>query len=474
MKAWPLTLLLLLLLPAGSTAVSAQPALNGKREIAGVEVFRDLTQPRQFYYLPGKLALAHEQSGRPKFQLVQLRYTGTALQGDQGDRGFFNLVQVGIERQPVTSAELTAIRNQLGPRANLDPLPVSSMEAFLLMPQAEDGGRYLRVGGTKGLSGQPKSGQKVWTETWFTARLGPREAELLWDGIEGGQLAFSIGYTVYASIVDDLAGEYRLAADSSARAELGELLEDFVAPDSVAAPHAVRAGSIPVELDAERWPDLSRRIDLNEGASPAWAFLEVRCYDFANALRPDLAMKTVEIEATGVTGDPVRLKPLRFLSSRPSVHTQEVRFPYAVDLTKPYRYRTVDYDVEGDRHAEEWTRAEKWAGLLDLTTPPEAIPYREHEIEVELDTAAFRQESVANVEVDLLYTRDGRPQREKMRWDLTKVSSATLQLRRFFADKESAVSYVLTVRSGSDAAGRSYPPRPVGSDQYLHLRPRPR
>jgi hypothetical protein len=462
----------LLLLAPFIPRLSAQPLLSSVEKIEGVEVFQDMKRSNHHYYLPGELVLGREENGRPKFQMLQMRYTGTALLGNQGGRGFINVVQIGVERKPISSKELQAIRKALGRGATLDPLPIANLEAHLVMPLADNDGRYQRIGRSAGLEGDRKKRSSIWTEKHFTVRLGPNEAELLWDEIEKGSIVFSIGYAYYADAVDVLAGDYEIEGDSASVAGLDELLKEFTALDSTSSPQVVRAGAIPIDLDAKKWPDMCRRIDLNGEVPPAWAFLEVRCYDFANALRPDLAMKSVEIEATGITGNNIRLKPIRFMTARAEEHTRQVRFPYAIDLAHPYRYRVVEYDEEGTDQAGSWQTATDWAGLLDLTTAPENLPYNEHSIEVEADTAAYRAVGYESLEIHLLFVRDGHPHREKIGWELTKVSSAPLQLRRFFVDRETSVRYVL-ITTGKDGASTTGPLH-VGTDNYLHLRPRPK
>ncbi|TXF90270.1 hypothetical protein FUA23_07055 [Neolewinella aurantiaca] len=448
----------------------AQPLLSSVKTIGGVEVYEDLEKPRHHYYLPGELKLAREENGRPQFQLLQMRYTGTALIGNQGDRGFVNLVQIGVERKPVSSQELQEIRKQLGRGTTLSPLPIANLEAHLVMPLADNDGHYQRIGQPAGLENGDNATGNVWTEKYFTVRLGPHEAELLWDEVEDGNLTFSIGYAFYADAVDDRAGGYDLEGDSASVAVMDDLLRELTLLDSTSAPRVVRTGTIPLDLDVNKWPDMSRKIDLNDGAPPAWAFLEVRCYDFANELRPDLAMKSIEIEATGITGANIRLKPIRFMTARPEEHTRQVRFPYAIDLTHPFRYRVVEYNLEGTDKAGDWQTAPDWASLLDLTTAPDELPYTEHSMEVEADTSAYRAAGADLLEVHLLYQRDGKPRREKISWDLASADSAPLQMRRFFADRETVVRYVL-ISTGKTGVGR-IGPLPVGTDKYLHLRPR--
>jgi len=134
--------------------------------------------------------------------------------------------------------------------------------------------------------------------------------------------------------------------------------------------HLVRAGATSVTADAARWPDLLRRVDINEGIPPAYALLDIYCYDFRDELRADLYLKRVQIEAEGVAGDPVHREVI-FERSAPDLYAHSLRFPFAVRLDHPYRYRVIEVSRDGRVTEGNWIKVESWARPLDVTSTPQ-------------------------------------------------------------------------------------------------------
>jgi hypothetical protein len=164
-----------------------------------------------------------------------------------------------------------------------------------------------------------------------------------------------------------------LTGSSELVSELRKSLQAAGARDSAAADsvrlHVVRAGAIEIALDTKRYPDLMRRVDLNDRAPPGYAALDVYCYDFNNELRPDLAEKEVEIDAEGVAGRRVKLSA-SFTSTQPDLYSSGIRFPVAVRLDRPYRYRVHEIKNDGSEHAGPWRESASWSRILDVTSPP--------------------------------------------------------------------------------------------------------
>ncbi len=139
------------------------------------------------------------------------------------------------------------------------------------------------------------------------------------------------------------------------------------------AAHAalVRASAFPIGVDAARWPSLIQQIDLNERVPPGYPALEVFCYDFRDGLRDDLYAKQVELVAEGVAGGVVRRTAL-FSRTQRDMYATNVRFPFAVRLDRPYRYRVTEILDDGLRVAGAWRVGAPWIELLDLTTTTNA------------------------------------------------------------------------------------------------------
>jgi hypothetical protein len=130
----------------------------------------------------------------------------------------------------------------------------------------------------------------------------------------------------------------------------------------------VRAGAIRIGVDTRRWPDVVRQVDVDGRMPAGFAALEVYCYDFRDGRRPDLFEKTVEIEAESVGGRPVR-QQVTFARAHPDVYSTGLRFPVAVRLDRPYRYRVLEFRPDGSSATGPWLKGGDWIALLDLTTP---------------------------------------------------------------------------------------------------------
>jgi hypothetical protein len=92
----------------------------------------------------------------------------------------------------------------------------------------------------------------------------------------------------------------------------------------------------------------------------------VYCFDFRDALREDLFEKAVVIEASGVAGGITRHLAV-FKSDAPEIYAQTVRFPFAVDLRKPYRWRAEEVLATGEYRAGRWTESTSWVDPIDAS-----------------------------------------------------------------------------------------------------------
>jgi hypothetical protein len=134
----------------------------------------------------------------------------------------------------------------------------------------------------------------------------------------------------------------------------------------------VRAGAFAVSVDAGRWPELFRRVDIGERVPADYPLLDVYCYDFRDSLHEALYEKQVEVEAEGVGGRPVTARA-RFGRDQPDLYARSVRFGVAVRLDRPYRYRVTEVRDDGGSTVSPWLPRASWAELLDVTTPREAV-----------------------------------------------------------------------------------------------------
>jgi hypothetical protein len=418
-----------LLLPA---AAIAAPDLSLPREIAGARVFPDHARPGLYYLAPGDLEIATDANGRPKLHFLQMRYTGTALYGNQGDAGVLSTLTIGVRLDVPTEPELRALRKAVqtfaGRQVELRPLPITSLDAVLAYAPIGDEPADVEAVGEGYFesddANEAKSDHRsFWRERTFTIPMNAATSQLLWELLHRQEVALSVNYAFLTrgahsaeqAELDVSAAEGELADQLAERLkEAGVPLKSKQGPKGVAglllqrlekqqkkdqekwggAPDGddekgdpkekkkdtgpkqrtqlARAGAIAIRIDAARWPELFRRVDFNEQAPPGYAVLRLYCYDFKDGLRPELLFKKVDVEATAVGGRTVSLAT-KFLRSQPDLYARTLRFELPVLLDRPYRYRVTTAEPDGTLDEGPWTERESWTQILDVTSRPDEV-----------------------------------------------------------------------------------------------------
>lgn len=361
-------------------AADAAPDLASRRMAGAVMVFADDARPDLWYVGPSELRIATGPAGAPDVSFLEMRYVGNITAGTRGLVLHKSLVTMRVQMPPYSREDLDHAARTLAPggrAVELRPLPIRRIEASLVYAPVGAGTdtsvRALpggRIGGG-GTSAEP-AGEGYWSERVFTVGLDSLTAQAFRSAFEAGQLAMSLGY---AFVADGRAAAEPWGAVDGPRELTAELERQLAgaahgggaARDSIAR-RVVRAGAIRVDIDARRWPDLMRRVDLEDGTRAGYAALDVYCYDFRDGRRPDLYEKTVEVEAESVGGQPVRLQAA-FARAHPDVYSATLAFPVAVKLDRPYRYRVAEFRPDGSSTRGSWRPGRDWVGLLDLTTP---------------------------------------------------------------------------------------------------------
>lgn len=358
----------------GPTPALAQPDLSQRKQVGTLIVYADDRRSNLYYYAPNELTLAELLPGKPDFHVLQMRYTGTAAGGDQGRQVYRSLLNFRVRMPAVTVDELQAAKGILSPRADfieLRPLPIRRVEAVLvytaLNAEAEPSKPTALPAGYFQESEKEKttSSDVYWSERIYTLSLDNDTAQVFWSAFQKGQVVLSIGYAFLADGVEHDANIVRLTGS----AELIEALQSQIGKQSSDPRQrtitVVRAGAFAVTADAGKWPDLFKRIDLNDRVPPGYAALDIYCYDFQ---RRDIQVyeKRVEIEAEGVAGDLVRIDT-KFRGKQPDIYARNLRFPFAVRLDRPYRYRVVTTALDGTMTETPWVMQDNWVRILDVT-----------------------------------------------------------------------------------------------------------
>jgi hypothetical protein len=336
---------------AGSAAAQARPNLDAPRTVSGLTIYSDDARPGLFYYGPGALAVARDAEGRPDVHFLAVRYTGTAATADRGRTIARGLITFTVTQEAPRASAIDAARRALGvgalgAGAELRPLPIRRLDAALdyAAPGQVQDPTELPAGHFEDAEDAPQA-EGAWTTRSYTLGLDAPAADLFGSALTKGQLVISVAYSFHAEGVD---------AD-------GKEVKD----------RTVRASAFDVGLDVNRWPDLIRKVDLNERVPPDYPLLDVYCYDFRDALHPGLYEKQVEVEAEGVGGRPVSAR-VRFGQDQPDLYASGLRFRVAVRLDRPYRYRVTAVAADGTSTLGAWQARDSWNQLLDVTTPAAA------------------------------------------------------------------------------------------------------
>jgi hypothetical protein len=359
---------------------SAAPDLRQGRRAAALTVYPDDRRAHLFYFAPGDLVIASAADGGPDLHLLHARYTGSAATGDRGTAMVRSIFTVRLVMNGPTLREINDARAALGSvtrgPVELRPLPIRRIESAIVYasaatpasgevepPRALPAGHFEAADNAAARDG-------FWNERLYTLGLGPSDAQLLSDALERGRLALSVGY---AFLADGVGGEEPLQDLSGSPEVVAELKKQLQKPsrataDSEArpAPHVVRAGAIGVTADLARWPRIVRRLDINQSAPPGYAALDVYCYDFNQGPESSLYETQIEIQAAAVGGSPVTLTTT-FSASQPDLYARSIRFPVAVRMDRPYRFRVVRIAQDGTSATGEWRERPSWTELLDVT-----------------------------------------------------------------------------------------------------------
>jgi hypothetical protein len=187
--------------------------------------------------------------------------------------------------------------------------------------------------------------------------------------LQQGQVVLSVGYAFMADGVANEAPQVTLTGPAELTDALRARINSGSTNPRQRPAFAVRAGAFAVTVDAIKWPDLFKRVDLNERMPPGYAALDVYCYDFQRQ-EAGIYEKHVDIEADGVGGRPVSIQAT-FQRKQPDIYARSLRFPFAVRLDRPYRYRVVTVLSDGRIQATPWQVRTNWTQLLDVTATTE-------------------------------------------------------------------------------------------------------
>lgn len=420
-----------------------QPVWETRKTIKGNTLFEDLHNSNLKYYAPGNLKLKIKENGEPDFILTQLRYTGVSLSGDQGEKRFTNIIQMTIEMERIDNAVLANIRTlfHIAPRIKLVPFPIRNLESSLVYSatslESTDDKNLKNTNGFFQSTGEATG--VYWTERNFTIALDNNDAQLIEDQLKNNRLAFSFTYSFYADVIITSSNELIAGGDAKFVKDIKSSYAEVLERDSTIARVIVKSNSFSISIDLTQFPDCIRKVDINQNQTPpAYAYVEVRCHDFSNKLRSDLYFKTFELEAQGVNGTPVTGE-LKFAASKPDEHTMTVKFPYAVKMNKPPRYRVIETTIAGERYSLPWINLNAWKPMIDITTNLEQLNIKEKSLDMELDSTWVDKHNSERVEVWLRYYFIQKPQLQIVTFNKNEMSTLKNMILRY--DRNSMIQY---------------------------------
>ncbi len=360
-----------------SYSIQAQPDMANKLTFNDFVVYRDAKVPGRFYYLPGDLHIATNNEGMPDFKLLLMRYTGTRAYDDQGSHRFRNLLQMRIVLSSPAAESLTAVKQKLKaytPSPELRVFPIKNLKTVLVWsaitqsdttedPASNQDGYFSQ-------DSDDNLKNEYWKERNFVIRLDNETADMFWNAFQEQQTVLSVGFAFYSEVYNSQKTDLSVSGTAGAVNKLNKIMlaeSERTKADTILDTRVIKAGAFEILIDTKKWPDLIKKVDINEQIPPDYAAINIYCYDFNNEIREDLAQKKIEIEATGVGRGNVTMK-YTFRKDSPDIYAYDMKFPYAVRIDIPYRYRITEIAASGTITRSEWITGRSWHEILDITT----------------------------------------------------------------------------------------------------------
>ena len=341
--------------------MNAQPAVSRMEIINGINIYPDAKNAVVYYYAPGDIVLATDNFGAPLYKFFQIRYSGSAVTGDQGKINYRSILEFTVKQNHLDTKTIDGIVTVLKQRtakAELHPMPIKRMEAALVyaldQPSEQKEKATTISGGKFESTNDAGNADELWTERMFTLSLDNTSSQLLWSSLENGQVLMSLCYSLYTKGIVDSLSLSRLTFTGNLPGEISDFV-NASKKDTTKQTFLIKTSATGLAVDLTHAADRIKKIDINENSIPPdYAVLDIRCYDFNNELRPDLYAKRFEASATGMDGHDVK-QSITFYSTAPDIYYSGLRFKYAVKMDKPLKYcRTDLWEMAGTKKLEQF------------------------------------------------------------------------------------------------------------------------
>lgn len=351
--------------------INAQPDAASKQIINDMIIYQDYKDKERFYYIPYGLKLITDSDGKPKFKFIQMRYTGTYTYGDQGSHRFRSLLNFSVSQHVPTNQEKKDVTDALLSTGvnvkSFQPIPLSNIETTLVHAAdvlVADSLKHKISGGFF----ENNIKNTNWQEKDFTLRLNNDDAQLFWNSFQGNQPTLSLNYTYKAELTNINPEEFITEGSETFEERMGAFVTEKDSTSNLQE-IVIKSDAFPITIDTKKWPNLIKKIDINEQVPSDYAALDVYCYDFNNKIRNDLYAKIIELKAIGVGGNEVIFKDI-FSTKNSDEYAKNIRFNYAVKLSEPYQYRITEIRLDGSVERLKWVTSTSWHQILDITTKP--------------------------------------------------------------------------------------------------------
>jgi len=273
----------------------AQPDFNQLVEYEGIRCFLDTKKENVAYYSPGKLSVATDREGKPDFNFLQTRYTGSSVYDGRNSYRFNSIISFRVIMEKIPAGKIKKIKNAIFPRKNdplLLPLPVSNIKTNLIFIPVEevqaDTDSTVFTGGN--LSSESNKGLNrkgtYWREREFSLRLDNHSSQALWEMLDNKQTLMSLSYAFFSEGTKQPVEE--IISDAE-RKIFEQMLDQYEENEDSAEIKeiCIKSDAFAIRIDTKKWPELMNKVDINEQVPPGYAAIEVRCYDFNDNLRAD-------------------------------------------------------------------------------------------------------------------------------------------------------------------------------------------
>lgn len=360
-----------------SSSAWSAPDLNTALTFEQAKVLQDRENQNVFYLLPTSLGLAQVDDGGPHLFLSLTQYLGTNAREDSDVFELYASLRLRVVVNRADQQQRREVERQLASRFNRDielrDLPLDQVDAQLISGASGET-PIEQVRQFDQATEQTLSSS--WTERDLVMSYSPDQAEIIERILLQGDTGLSLSYQLKSRAWR--TGESELESSSSGFNNEGgvedgvlEPLDELNSDDQQPTLQVVVADTLAIKLAPEYHESRLRRYFL-DGALPAsYPSLAVYYFDMRNGLAGDIFLRQVQVEAAGVAGGVTRFSAF-FEASRSNDYAATVRFPYAANLSKPYRWRVIDVLQTGEMKTGPWVVGTDWNTVINASGPRDA------------------------------------------------------------------------------------------------------